>query len=161
MSRSETIPSTCSPSSLATRAPILPETSASTAAPTVSSGRIVATARPLVPRIVSTFIGASQAVARAVPLADAYRCGAAAVSVQYRAICRTREPILDRTGPGCRLGLAEAEGTAHITHECDIINYQLRQIYAESARPKQCRRIPLPTPICRPKFRCRRLGQIA
>src|SRR6266446_10315316 len=115
MSRSETIPSTCSPSSLATRAPILPETSASTAAPTVSSGRIVATARPLVSRIVSTFIGASQAVARAAPLADAYRCGAAAVSVQYRAIYRTRETILDGRR-GCRPGLAEAEATAHITH---------------------------------------------
>ena len=56
MSRSEMIPSTVSPSSLTTRAPTLREISSFTAAPTVSSGRIVATALPLARRMVSTFI---------------------------------------------------------------------------------------------------------
>src|SRR6516162_5891410 len=89
MSRSEMMPSTLSPSSLATRAPILRETSASTAAPTVSSGRMVATARPLLCRIVSTFIRASQPFAVTPATAPAY---------QHRTKCRSRELISAKHG---------------------------------------------------------------
>ena len=67
------LPSTLSPSSLTTRAPMLRDTSASTAAPTVSSGRIVATALPLVRRIVSTFIAGLASFRAATPLSGASR----------------------------------------------------------------------------------------
>src|SRR5436190_5411843 len=61
MSRSDRMPSTLLPSSLTTIAPMRSRRSMSTASAIVASGRIVATQLPLLRRIVSTFIGASQA----------------------------------------------------------------------------------------------------
>ncbi len=61
MSRSDRMPSTLLPSSLTTIAPIRSRCSMSTASAIVAFGRIVATQLPLLRRIVSTFIGVSQA----------------------------------------------------------------------------------------------------